>query len=159
MHHPILEASLDDFQAARWLMCGEVAKQAGMTVEAVRFYERQGLLPKPPRTEAGYRVYAGAALRRLQIIRQAQRLGFSLQEVVRILRLRQRGQCPCQEVIDTLAHHLRETEAQLERLQTFRDEIARTLKQWKQNGTREVPGEVICGLIERTIRPSDGKKH
>jgi DNA-binding transcriptional MerR regulator len=48
---------------------GEVAKQSGMTVEAVRFYERQGLLPKPPRTEAGYRLYADADLRRLQFIR------------------------------------------------------------------------------------------
>lgn len=137
---------------------GEVAKQSGMTVEAVRFYERQGLLPRPPRTEAGYRVYAAADLRRLQIIRQAKRLGFSLQEIVRILRLRERGHCPCHEVIDTLEHHLCETEAQLQRLQIFRDEIASTLKQWKRNGTREVPGEVICGLIERTIKPSAGSK-
>lgn len=137
---------------------GEVAKQSGMTVEAVRFYERQGLLPRSLRTEAGYRVYAADDLRRIQFIRQAKRLGFSLQEIVRILRLRERGRCPCHEVINTLEHHLRETEDQLQQLQTFRDEIARTLKQWKRNGTREVPGEVICGLIERTIRPSEGKK-
>lgn len=42
---------------------GDMAKQAGMTMEAVRFYERQGLLPSPPRTEAGYRVYADADVR------------------------------------------------------------------------------------------------
>lgn len=135
---------------------GDVAKQSGMTVEAVRFYERQGLLPRPARTEAGYRVYADADLRRLQVIRQAKRLGFSLREIARILRLRERGHCPCREVIDTLEHHLRETEDQLQRLQNFRDEIAKTLKQWKRNGTREVPGEVICGLIERTIVPGKG---
>ncbi len=138
---------------------GKVAKQSGMTVEAVRFYERQGLLPKPPRTEAGYRLYADADLRRLQFVRQAQRLGFSLQEIVRILRLREQGHCPCHEVIETLERHLRETEDQLQRLQDFRDEIARTLKQWKRNGTREVPGEVICGLIERTIKPREARKH
>ena len=138
---------------------GEVAEQSGMTVEAVRFYERQGLLPRPPRTEAGYRIYADADFRRLLFIRQAQRLGFSLQEIVRILRLRERGHCPCREVIDTLEHHLRETEDQLQRLQDFRDEIAKTLKQWKRNGTREVPGEVICGLIECTIKPSEARKH
>ncbi len=137
---------------------GDVAKQAGMTVEAVRFYEREGLLPRPPRTEAGYRLYVDADLRRLQFIRQAKRLGFSLQEIVRILRLRERGHCPCDEVIETLEHHLRETEDQLQRLQDFRDEIARTLKQWKRNGTRRVPGEVICGLIERTIKPSEVRK-
>jgi DNA-binding transcriptional MerR regulator len=137
---------------------GDVAKQAGMTVEAVRFYERQGLLLKPPRTPAGYRVYAAADLRRLQIVRQAQRLGFSLQEIIRILRLRERGHCPCDEVIGTLEHHLHETEDQLQRLQDFRDEIAGTLKQWKRNGTRRVPGEVICGLIERTIKPSEPRR-
>jgi len=137
---------------------GDVAKQTGMTVEAVRFYERQGLLPRPPRTEAGYRIYADTDLRRLQFIRQAKRLGFSLQEIVRILRLRERGPCPCHEVIETLEHHLRDTEDQLQRLQGFRDEIARTLKEWKRNGTREVPGEVICGLIERTIGPSKVKR-
>ena len=136
-----------------------MAKQAGMTVEAVRFYERTGLLPKPQRTDAGYRLYADADVRRLQFIRQAKHLGFSLQEIVRILRLRERGHCPCHEVIETLEHHLRETEDQLQRLQDFRDEIARTLKHWKRNGTLEVPGEAICGLIERTIKPSEGKKH
>jgi DNA-binding transcriptional MerR regulator len=137
---------------------GEVASQSGMTVEAVRFYERQGLLPRPPRTEAGYRVYADADLRRIQFIRQAKRLGFSLQEIVRFQRLRERGHCPCHEVIEILEHHLRETEDQLQRLQDFRDETARTLKQWKRNGTREVPGEVICGLIERTIKPGEPRK-
>jgi|SRR5579864_840901 len=137
---------------------GAVAKQAGMTVEAVRFYERQGLLPRPPRTDAGYRVYADADVRRLQFVRQAKRLGFSLQEIVRILRLRERGHCPCDEVIETLEGHLREAEDQLQRLQAFRDEIARMLKQWKRNGTPRVPGEVICGLIERTIKPSESRK-
>lgn len=136
---------------------GKLAKQAGMTVQAVRFYERHSLIPRPPRTEAGYRVYAGADLRRLQFIRQAKRLGFSLQEIVRILRLRERGHCPCHEVIETLEHHLRDTDEQLQRLQRFRTEIAGTLKQWKRNGTREVPGEVICGLIERTIDRAKGK--
>ena len=130
---------------------GELASQAGMSVQAVRFYERRSLMAKPPRTQAGYRVYAGADLRRLQFIWQAKRLGFSLQEIARILQLRERGHCPCHEVIETLEHHLRDTDEQLQRLQRFRAEIAGPLKQWKRNGTREVPGEVICGLIERTI--------
>jgi MerR family transcriptional regulator, copper efflux regulator len=137
---------------------GEIAEQTGMTVQAVRFYERQGLMPRPPRTDAGYRVYAEADSRRLQFIRQAKRLGFSLQEIVRILRLRERGHCPCHEVIETLEHHLRDTEDQIQRLRRFHDEIAWTLKQWKQNGTRQVPGEFICGLIERTIGGSKVKR-
>jgi len=132
---------------------GELARQASMTVQAIRFYERHGLIPEPPRSDGGYRLYAPGDLRRLQFIRQAKRLGFSLEEIVRILKLRQRGACPCSEVLETLERHLRETDEQLRRLQLFREELARTLKQWKRSGEREVPGEVICGLIERTIQP------
>src|SRR5512146_532645 len=95
---------------------GDVARQVGMTVEAVRFYERQGLLPRPPRTKAGYRIYADADLRRLHFIRQAKRLGFSLKEIASILRLRELGDCPCREVVETLERHLRQTENQLNRL-------------------------------------------
>jgi len=132
---------------------GELAQQVSMTVHAIRFYERHGLIPEPPRSDGGYRLYGPADLRRLRFIRQAKRLGFSLEEIVRILKLRQRGACPCGEVLETLGRHLREADEQLRRLQLFREELAQTLRQWKRSGEREVPGEVICGLIERTIQP------
>jgi MerR family mercuric resistance operon transcriptional regulator len=131
---------------------GEVAKQAGVTVQTMRFYERSGLLPRPERTESGYRVYAPSDLRRVQLIRQAKRLGFSLEEVKRILRLRQQGSCPCGEVIGMLEKHLRDTDEQIRQLQRFRLELAGTLADWKGSGNKGIPGDVICGLIERTIR-------
>lgn len=130
---------------------GELAKQSGTSVQALRFYERSGLLPRPSRTDAGYRVYAPADLRRVELIRQAKRLGFSLDEIKRVLRLRQQGSCPCGEVIGILGRHLQETDEQIRHLQRFRKEIARTLQEWKRSGTKGIPGEVICGLIERTI--------
>lgn len=136
---------------------GELSKQAGMTVQAVRFYERHGLLPKPPRTESGYRVYGASDLRQLQFVRQAKRLGFSLQEIVRVLRLRQKGACPCGEVVETLERHLGETQEQIKHLEGFRDDLARTLQRWKRSGQSEVPGEVICGLIERSVQPGNKK--
>lgn len=130
---------------------GDLAKQSGAGVQALRFYERSGLLPKPNRTEAGYRVYSEADLRRVELIRQAKRLGFSLEEIKRILRLRQQGACPCGEVISILDRHLRETDEQISYLRRFRKEIAQTLHEWKRSGSDGIPGEVICGLIERTI--------
>lgn len=136
---------------------GELAKQSGAGVQALRFYERSGLLPKPNRTEAGYRVYSDTDLRRVELIRQAKRLGFSLDEIKRILRLRQQGACPCGEVIGILDRHLRETDEQIRQLQRFRKEIARTLQEWKRAGTSGIPGEVICGLIERTIPKKNGQ--
>ncbi len=133
---------------------GEVAKQTRTSVQALRFYERFGLLPQPSRTEAGYRRYASGDIRRVGLIRQAKRLGFTLDEIKRILRLRQQGSCPCGEVIQTLEKHMRETDEQIRNLQRFRREIAATLDDWKKSGDESIPADVICGLIERTIHRS-----
>ncbi len=82
------------------MQIGDLAKSAGVTVQTVRFYERKGLLPSPPRIkDSGYRVYSETDLRRLQIVRQTKRLGFSLDETKSILRMRGLGMCPCNEVI------------------------------------------------------------
>lgn len=70
------------------LTIGHLAKQAGVNLETVRFYERRGLLPRPPRSAAGYRLFPAEAARRLKFIRRAQELGFSLAEIRELLSLR-----------------------------------------------------------------------
>ena len=67
---------------------GRLAKQAGVNLETVRFYERRGLLPRPPRSPSGYRLFPAEAARRLRFIRRAQELGFSLKEIGELLSLR-----------------------------------------------------------------------
>lgn len=67
---------------------GRLAKEAGVNLETLRYYERQGLMPKPPRTASGYRSYPDEAVRRLRFIKRAQELGFSLKEVRELLSLR-----------------------------------------------------------------------
>lgn len=74
--------------SARSLTVGQVALQAGVGVETVRFYEREGLLPLPPRTPAGYRLYTTTTVERLQFIQRAKALGFSLRETQELLALR-----------------------------------------------------------------------
>ena len=66
------------------LTIGQLAHEAGVHVETVRYYERRGLLRQPPRTPAGYRQYAAADLRRLQFIARAKQLGFTLSEVAQL---------------------------------------------------------------------------
>ena len=68
---------------------GSLAKQAGVGVETVRFYERRGLVRQPPRPSSGYRIYTDEALKRIRFVRNAQALGFSLQEIKDLLALRQ----------------------------------------------------------------------
>jgi len=70
------------------LTIGRLAKQAGVNLETVRFYERRGVLPRPPRSASGYRLFPAEAARRLKFIRRAQELGFSLAEIVELLSLR-----------------------------------------------------------------------
>lgn len=70
------------------LTIGRLAKQAGVNLETVRFYERRGLLPRPPRSTSGYRLFPPDAARRLRFIRRAQELGFSLTEIGELLSLR-----------------------------------------------------------------------
>ena len=70
------------------LTIGHLAKEAGVNLETVRYYERRGLLPKPPRSASGYRLFPSDAARRLRFIRRAQELGFSLKEIRELLSLR-----------------------------------------------------------------------
>src|SRR3989442_1544690 len=80
------------------LTIGAMAKQAGVHIETLRYYERRGLLPKPPRTPAGYRTFDTDAVRRLHFIKRAQELGFSLKEIKELLALRVDARTSCADV-------------------------------------------------------------
>lgn len=67
---------------------GELARAAGVNIQTLRYYERSGLLPEPPRSEGGYRLYDRAALDRVRFLRRARRLGFTLAEAQQLLELR-----------------------------------------------------------------------
>lgn len=80
------------------LTIGQVADQAGVGVETVRFYERQGLLEEPARRESGYRQYPQDVVSRLRFIKRAKELGFSLKEIKELLALRVDPTTTCKEV-------------------------------------------------------------
>ena len=70
------------------LTTGEVADQAGVNLQTVRYYERRGLIPEPPRSAGGFRQYGPDAVRRIRFVKRSQELGFSLDEVDELLALR-----------------------------------------------------------------------
>ena len=80
------------------LRSGELANRGGVNLETVRYYERRGLLPKPPRTPAGYRTFDADAVSRLRFIKQAQALGFSLKEIKELFALRLDPRASCADV-------------------------------------------------------------
>ena len=67
----------------------ELAKQGGINLESIRFYEKEGLLPKPPRTAGGYRMFSPDDVRRVRFIKRAQELGFTLREIEDLIELRE----------------------------------------------------------------------
>jgi MerR family mercuric resistance operon transcriptional regulator len=80
------------------LTTGTLAKQGGVNLESIRYYERRGLLPKPPRTGSGYRMYTDDALRRVRFIKRAQAIGFTLREIRELLGLRVKAGSTCDDV-------------------------------------------------------------
>ncbi len=89
------------------LSIGDLARRAGCRVETVRYYERAGLMPDPPRTEGGHRIYEPDHMKRLSFIRRARELGFTLDQVRSFLDLADVGDFACADVKQmTLAHRI-----------------------------------------------------
>ncbi|MDX1513037.1 MAG: helix-turn-helix domain-containing protein [Gammaproteobacteria bacterium] len=106
---------------------GQLAESAGCGVETVRFYERAGLLPEPPRSAGGHRNYRSEHLRRLRFIRRGRALGFSLDEIRELLALADGGGKNCADVRQIASAHLdkvREKLAELRRLEASLDSLA-----------------------------------
>lgn len=129
------------------LKIGELSKLSGIGIEALRFYEKCGLLDRPVRTYSGYRMYDKAALERLAFIKKAQVLGFSLEQIKQVILDSETGEQPCLEVREMVRQKLVELDFKLKQLQEYRDELATTLENWDKVGQAE--GHV-CGLIEGT---------
>jgi MerR family transcriptional regulator, copper efflux regulator len=105
------------------LSIGQVARRAGVGVETVRFYEREGLLEEPPRRASGYRQYSEEVVARLRFIKRAQQLGFSLKEISELLLLRVDAQTPCEEVRQHTEAKIAEVERKMVELQRMRQAL------------------------------------
>jgi DNA-binding transcriptional MerR regulator len=127
---------------------GDVAKAGNLSVQAIRYYERLGLLPAAGRTSTGYRTYGPESLDRLRFIRQAQALGFSLDEIREILRLRYEGRSPCGCVQDLLHKKLYTIENQIRQLVRFRHDLRKTLERSKKLPHLPHTASSICPLIQ-----------
>src|SRR5437667_7303119 len=124
------------------LKVGEMAECAGVGVQTLHYYERLGLLPKPERSAANYRLYSPEAIRRVQFIKKAQSVGLTLEETKQILDLKDHGRAPCHRVVELGRKHLQEIEARLNQLRAFHRLLAKSGNQW---GKDDRPGRVCAG--------------
>lgn len=102
----------------------EVARRSGAAPDTIRYYTRIGLLPEPPRSKAGYRMFDAGVLDRLAFIKRAQGLGLRLEEIHELLRVRDEGGCPCGSTQRMLEHRLEELDRQMATLAQLRDDVA-----------------------------------
>jgi len=130
---------------------GELARLSGVSTDTLRHYERVGVLAKPPRTKSGYRQYPSSALERVRLVRRAMSVGFSLEELARVLRVRDKGGAPCRQVRDLAASKLEMIERRMEELALVRDQLEKLLKDWDGRLARTAPGH-RAGLLESLSR-------
>ncbi|MDP9162033.1 MAG: heavy metal-responsive transcriptional regulator [Acidobacteriota bacterium] len=110
------------------IQIGEAAKRTALSVDSIRFYERQELLPPPTRTEGGFRLYTCADLDRLRFIQQMQGLGFSLRQIKQLLDLRSHGIEACSAVRDLLRAKIGDIRAKINHLEELEIELAKDLR-------------------------------
>lgn len=135
---------------------GEVARQTGVGIETLRFYEKSGLLDRPQRTASGYRMYDASTLERLGFIKKAQILGFTLDEIRELIDHKRGGENPCGVVRAKVKARLAELDERIRQMTLYRDELAASLQDWEKTGESE--GHV-CGLIEGSHIEHPAQKH
>lgn len=132
-----------------FISIGILARRSGVTVETIRYYERIGLLPAPPRSAGGYRVYSPAHAERLQFVRRARDLGLSLDEVRRLLSLADQKSRSCGKVHDLAAHHLADIRARIADLKRMERALSLLVRACAKG---DLPS---CPLLEALARPDD----
>lgn len=120
---------------------GELARRAGVSTDTLRHYERKGVLARPLRGANGYRQYSPSALERVQLVRRALAVGFTLDELARVLRVRDQNGAPCSEVRALAAAKLAQVETRLRDLTDLRKELRAVLEDWDTRLAQRGPGQ------------------
>jgi Cd(II)/Pb(II)-responsive transcriptional regulator len=131
---------------------GELARQAGVDVQTVRYYEREGLLDAPARTAAAYRAYGPQHLERLNFVRHCRSLDMPLAEIRRLLELSRESSISCDEVNALVRAHLGRVQAKRKSLEDLEKQLT-ALNAQCESGHRVAD----CGILEELIHAAHGE--
>lgn len=134
------------------LQIGEVANQSGVSVDTVRYYERRNLIKHPVRSTGGFRLFAPETVERIKFIKQAQELGFSLDEIGELL-TNGDGVTECRRVRDLLSVKISEIDERMKKLQIFRQTLQENLTECERE-ISEHGQEAHCPVIVNIERGS-----
>jgi len=136
---------------AGFLRSGELARLAGISTDTLRFYERKGLIAPPHRSFNRYREYPAATLDRVRLIRSALAIGFTTDNLSRILQTRDCGGIPCHDVIELAEEKLLAIDERLRETELLRDQLRTVIRDWKHE-IQSVPAGKRAGLLEALAR-------
>jgi MerR family mercuric resistance operon transcriptional regulator len=118
---------------------GQISKHTGCNIETIRYYERIGLMPTPPRSEGGFRLYSEDHVKRLSFIRRSRQLGFALQDVRGLLKLVDGSDYTCDEVQEMTLSHLKEIRAKIQDLRGMESVLRGMAAQCEGGAVPECP--------------------
>jgi len=124
---------------------GEIAQRAGVSPKTIRFYESIGVIPEPPRTGSGYRDYDDEHVDRLQFIKSAQRLGLKLEEIAEVLAFRDRGELPCDYVVEVVRREVDDLSTRIREMRALKGELETLIREAEDR--RAMEGDRYCPLI------------
>jgi DNA-binding transcriptional MerR regulator len=149
------------------LYVSEVARRAGVNLQTVLYYEREGLIPRASRTQSRYRVFEPDAVPAIRFIKRAQELGFTLDEIGRLLKLRGMSEESCEDVLEIARDKVHVINAKIADLQAMRDALRALMKSCsrkrplarcpiieslERNNSHAVTGSALSGRGKRTRR-------
>ncbi len=141
------------------LKISELAAKTGLTAHTIRFYEKHGLISASDRSEAGYRYYNDAAVRRAEFVKTARNIGFSLDDIGQLLSIRVDKQAhSCQEVTDITRHKLDEVNARISELQSMQQTLQILLDSCCGGPERATHCSIMEALEEGEIRKRKGNR-
>ena len=141
-------------QRAGGLSRGELARRTGVNLETIRYFEHVGILPEPPRTQGGHRVYDESHVRTLGFVRRARGLGFTPKEVRTILDLGGPGKAGCADVRDVATHHLEQVRSKIADLVDIERLLAAAIEHCSG---RPDPECAIIEMLEDAAGPDQGR--
>lgn len=121
---------------------GEASKLSGITIETIRYYEREGIIPRTPRTESGRRVYETQAIAQLKFIRRCRDLGFSLADIKALSSLRLNEEATCSEVQAIGECHLETVRTKIRDLKALETALAQLLTHCRE-------GRTNCAMLDK----------
>ncbi|WP_406164957.1 heavy metal-responsive transcriptional regulator [Streptomyces sp. NBC_00996] len=137
---------------------GDLAASSGLTTKTIRFYERAGLLPAPPRTPGGYRDYPEQTTTRLAFIRDAQGAGLTLAEIRSVLTLRDAGASPCAHVTALIDQHLADIDRRMTELRATRTVLQALASRAAATDPADCTDAGICRILIRTNDAVNGER-